>query len=580
PAPRLRRGGRVRPHPDRRHALLGRRARELADARHGRDHRGTVDEELARAVAGADPTEVTALCDALDDPGDLPYSAVARERFGLLAGELRNLRGHAAEPLLELVRRIIDVCGIDVELASSLSDAARARRENLDLFVKAVADFQAIDGAVTLPALLAWLEAEQDGEGLDAATPSPADSVKLLTVHRAKGLEWDVVFLAGVCESRFPHTTSRGLWPNRVELLPTPLRGDRRDLPALLGHDKSALDDFALASKAHEQVEELRLGYVAFTRAKHALVVSSYLWTEGRKTPLGPSPFQEVVREQLAVWGEAPLAWSDKPPKDTPNPLQEVPRQVPWPVTEQTAEALRRLDAAERVAAAAAHPEPELDVVAAAQVAQWDDELERLVAEATAARSDVVEVRLPASLSATALAQVRDDPSAYAERLARPMPQPPSPSARFGTAFHAWVEARFGQQDLLDPDELPGRADVGIDDYADLRALIEKFEAGPFAERVPHRIEAGFSLVLAGQVLRGRIDAVYAEPDGGFLVVDWKTGRREGVDPLQLALYRLAWAELNDLPPDRVRAAFYFVRSGELVEPPDLPGREELERLL
>ena len=560
-------------------ALLGRRARELADARQGRAAGGTVDEELSRAVAGADPTEVTALCDALDDPGHLPYSAVARERFGLLAGELRHLRGHAAEPLLELVRRIIDVCGIDIELASSLSDAARARRENLDLFVNAVADFQAIDGAVTLPALLAWLEAEQDGEGLDAATPSPADSVKLLTVHRAKGLEWDVVFLAGVCESRFPHTTSRGLWPNRVELLPTPLRGDRRDLPALLGHDKSALDDFARASKTHEQVEELRLGYVAFTRAKHALVVSSYVWTEGRKTPLGPSPFQEVVREQLAVWGEAPLAWSDKPPKDTPNPLQELPRQVPWPVTEQTAEALRRLDAAERVVAAVAQPEPELDVVAAAQVAQWDDELERLVAEATAARSDVVEVRLPPSLSATALAQVRDDPSAYAERLVRPMPQPPSPSARFGTAFHAWVEARFGQQDLLDPDELPGRADAGIDDYAELRALVEKFEAGAFAERVPHRIEAGFSLVLAGQVLRGRIDAVYTEPDGGFLVVDWKTGRREGVDPLQLALYRLAWAELNDLPPDRVRAAFYFVRSGELVEPPDLPGRAELERL-
>ena len=246
----------------------------------------------------------------------------------------------------------------------------------------------------------------------------------------------------------------------------------------------------------------------------------------------------------------------------------------------QTAESLRRLDAAERVATAADLDEPELDVVAAAQVAEWDDELERLVTEATAARTGVVEVRLPASLSATALAQVRDDPAAYAERLARPMPQPPSPSARFGTAFHAWVEARFGQQDLIDPDELPGRADVGIDDYAELRSLIESFEAGPFAERAPHRIEAGFSLVLAGQVIRGRIDAVYTEPDGGYLVVDWKTGRQEGADPLQLALYRLAWAELHDVPLERVRAGFYFVRTGELVEPADLPGREELERLL
>ena len=80
----------------------------------------------------------------------------------------------------------------------------------------------------------------------------------------------------------------------------------------------------------------------------------------------------------------------------------------------------------------------------------------------------------------------------------------------------------------------------------------------------------------AGQVVRGRIDAVYAEPEstgGGFLVVDWKTGRHETADPLQLALYRLAWAELHDLPLDQVRAAFHYVRSGRTVEPPDLPDR-------
>ncbi len=43
------------------------------------------------------------------------------------------------------------------------------------------------------------------GRGLDVATPSEADSVKLLTVHRAKGLEWDVVFLVGVCAEKFPN---------------------------------------------------------------------------------------------------------------------------------------------------------------------------------------------------------------------------------------------------------------------------------------------------------------------------------------------------------------------------------------
>ncbi|MFT3872721.1 MAG: ATP-dependent DNA helicase [Nocardioides sp.] len=562
-------------------ALLGRRAEELAAGRRGRVESATLDEALAAAVAGADPTEVPALSDALEDPGGLSYSTEARERFGLLAAELRMLRAHAGEPLLELVRRIIDVCGIDVELASSVSEATRARRENLDLFVKAVAEFQAVDGAVTLPALLAWLEAEQDGQGLDIATPSEADSVKLLTVHRAKGLEWDQVFLVGACEERFPNTRSRGIWPNRVELLPTPLRGDRRDLPALGGHDKAAIERLRLDTKQHEQTEELRLGYVALTRARHALVVSSFLWTEGRKSPLGPSPYQQTLREVLAGWDNQPLAWRDKPEKGTPNPLQASVREVPWPVTEQTAEALRRLAAAELVRSVDPTTEdPELDTVQAAQVAEWDEELDRLLAEARREVATEVAVPLPPTLSATALGRLREDPAAFAAELVRPMPRRPSPAARFGTRFHAWLEARFGQQDLIDPDELPGRADAGIDDDADLDALIERFEQGPFADRPPHRIEAPFSLVLAGQVIRGRIDAVYREPDGSFLIVDWKTNRAADADPLQLAIYRLAWAELQGVPLDRVRAAFHYVRTQQTIEQADLPDRAALEALV
>jgi DNA helicase-2/ATP-dependent DNA helicase PcrA len=570
-------------------ALLGRRARDLADATPGRGVSGTIGEDLAKAVAGSDPTEVVSLTDALDDPGELPYSAASRRRFSLLSSELRQLRAHASESLLELVRRIIDACGIDVELASSVSDAARARRENLDLFVKAVAEFQAVDGVVTLPALLAWLDAELDGEGLDVATPTPADSVKLLTVHRAKGLEWDSVFIVGACEGRFPHTTSRGVWPTRQEFLPTPLRGDERDLPSLPGHDASALKTFRERTKQHEATEELRLGYVAFTRARHTLVVSSYLWKEDRKTPLGPSPYQSLVRDLLVEGGEQPLAWLDKPAKGTPNPLAETVRETPWPVTEQTAEALRRVDAAERVRRHLDAPSdvpvpeaPDPDLVHASVVTDWDQTMERLLAEARREQSPVVEVPLPASLSATSLARLRDDPDILAAELARPMPRRPAPSARLGIRFHEWVESRLGQPDLIDPDELPGRADAEIDDYADLRGLIEAFEQGPFGDRRPHRTEAPFALVLAGQVVRGRIDAVYRDDrdQDGWLVVDWKTSRVETADPLQLAIYRVAWADLAGVPVDRVRAAFYYVRSGRLVEPRGLPDRAALERVV
>ncbi len=122
-------------------ALLGRRAAELAGARGAaeRDLGRSVTDELVDAVSGADPTEVPSLMDALEDPGEGDYSPAARERFALLAEELRVLRQHVGEPLLDLVRRIVDTTGIDVELASSVSPAVRARRDNLDLFVKGVA---------------------------------------------------------------------------------------------------------------------------------------------------------------------------------------------------------------------------------------------------------------------------------------------------------------------------------------------------------------------------------------------------------------------------------------------------------
>ena len=560
--------------------LLSRRANEIA----GRQGRGgeseSITEHLLDIADGIDPAEIPSLDDALSDPGEAPYSAEALDRFALLAGELRMLRTYVGEPLLDIVRRIIDTSGTDVELASAVSPAAIARRDNLDLFVKAVADFQAVDGDVTLPALLAYLTAEDDqGNGLDVATPTEADSVKLLTVHRSKGLEWDSVFLVGVCETRFPSNRSRTLWTSSPSILPAPLRGDAHDLPQLQGWDKAALDAYRADTRAHDAEEELRLGYVAFTRAAHHLSVTSYLWSP-RATPFGPSSYQAVVRDQLDAWGEPVDGWLDKPVKGDPNPYDAVDPSRPWPSTSVGREAALRIEAAGRVRDVdPADADHGLDMIEAARVAEWDAELDRLLVEARRDRSSDIAVPLPTSLSATALGRLNEDPETFARDLARPMPRQPSSAARFGTRFHAWVEARFGQQDLFDYGDLPGRADAGIDDDADLKELIATFEAGPFATRVPHQVEAPFALVLAGQVVRGRIDAVYSDSDG-YLLVDWKTNRSASADPLQLAIYRLAWAELHGVPLEDVRAAFYYVRTGQLVEPDGLADRQALEGIL
>jgi len=68
---------------------------------------------------------------------------------------------------------------------------------------------------------------------------------------------------------------------------------------------------------------------------------------------------------------------------------------------------------------------------------------------------------------------------------------------------------------------------------------------------------------------------VFADPDGGYTVVDWKTGRRPTgaaaqAAAVQLAAYRLAWSELAGVSLDRVRAAFHYVRDDVTVRPVDL----------
>jgi DNA helicase-2/ATP-dependent DNA helicase PcrA len=90
---------------------------------------------------------------------------------------------------------------------------------------------------------------------------------------------------------------------------------------------------------------------------------------------------------------------------------------------------------------------------------------------------------------------------------------------------------------------------------------------------------------VEGLLVRGRIDAVFAEDDGGWDVVDWKTGRRPSgagasAAAVQLAAYRLAWHQLTGAPLDRVRAAFFYVRDGVTVRPADLLDAEQLQALV
>jgi DNA helicase-2/ATP-dependent DNA helicase PcrA len=220
-------------------------------------------------------------------------------------------------------------------------------------------------------------------------------------------------------------------------------------------------------------------------------------------------------------------------------------------------------------------------------IARWRREAKLLLAERSerARRDGPIEVAVPSHLSVSQLVVLRKDPQALARSLRRPLPHRPAPQARRGTAFHAWLEQRFGAVRLIDIDDLPGAADEGAADDEELAALQEAFLTGEWAERTPVEVEVPFATTVAGVVVRGRMDAVFADPDGRFDVIDWKTGRRpSGAEAeaaaVQLSAYRIAWASLAGVPVRKVRAGFHYVREQVTVRPADLMEAAELAALI
>ena len=567
-------------------ALLANRARALADA--GSHQTDDLVAALDAAVAGMDSTEVISLAEAVDDPGLSAYAPEALPRFQELSVELRELRAHAAEPLLDLVRRVISTIGLDVELTATPDHVDAGRRDHLAAFLDAVGNFVSTESDGSLDGLLAYLAAEEEyAAGLDLAVPSEADSVKLLTTHRSKGLEWPVVFVPTLVSKVFPSDRGRDKWTTNAKVLPWPLRGDADTLPDIHDLSNAGLKAFADECKEVNALEERRLGYVAFTRAKELLVATGHWWGPTQKRPRGPSSYLSVLKKHA---GERVISWAEQPELTAENPELAEQTQAPWPTPYDVDSFQRRLESAalvqlSRTEGPSIEAEESLLLDEQATVARWDSELERLLSEARESRSrKAFDVALPAALSATQMMRLAKDPDGLAAELARPMPRKPNRAARFGTRFHAWVESYFGQQLLLDPDDLPGAADEDIVDDTDLTDLMDAFRDGPFGDTTPYEIEAPFALALDGRVVRGRIDAVYqiVRPDGsrGYDVIDWKTTRGETADPLQLAIYRVAWSELMNIPLNQVTAAFYYVRTADIIRPENLPDKQQLTTLL
>ncbi|MDD2859138.1 MAG: ATP-dependent DNA helicase [Candidatus Nanopelagicales bacterium] len=551
-------------------AGLGARAAELAGTER-RPEAHTVADALDDAVAGADPVEMTSLSDAILDPGDpARFSPQALARLTSFGAELRQLRRHASEPLVEFLGRVVRSTGLDVELAL----APAQQRLAWLTFVEFAAEFTDLDGRSSLGAFLRRLrDAERFDIDLSIDVVQRTDAVQLMTVHKAKGLEFPHVFVPGFVDGAFPGGPARGQWPGTASAVPWHVRPDATDdlrSYPVLDRSPKATEFTAYQGVLQElqHADHQRLAYVALTRAERTLVVTGHWWGPTQQRRREPGAFLEQVRTTCLDGAGVIAHWHPEPDAEVrDNPFLEHEGGVPWPAPVESRTVVRDLHA--RIQQPASEEPLGLTDDETRQLADLDDAAAALLAEARRLRAPVVQVALPSSISASVLMRAMRDPEGLAADLARPMPAPSSAASARGTAFHAWVETQYGQQSLLDPDDLPGASDHDIVSDADLDELREAFAATAFAAMTPVAVEQSFAIVLGGRVVRGRIDAVFAVGDR-FDVIDWKTGSAASADPLQLALYRLAWSRIAQVPLDAIDAGFLLVRTGEVLRP-DLP---------
>ncbi len=551
-------------------------------AKRGIDQRALPDEvreTMRNSLAGG---ERGSLVDALDFLATAKPDRSEWERFSPEGAQrLRDagrtfarLRTRAGMDLPDFVSAVVQELQLDIEVAANRYRTLGPAP--IEAFFDALSGYLQIDDVASLGGFLAWLREAEKREDL---SPRPEDpepgTVQVLTIHGSKGLEWDIVAVPRMVEGELPAAPQSLKGWLSVGQLPWEFRGDAADLPLLAWRSATTRKEYVDAEavfredvRAHEGNEERRLAYVAVTRARDSLLLSGAFWGATKKKRMPSTYLLELA--EAGVIGPLPTE-----PVNEENPLGDEVDYVSWPF-----DPLGRRRPAVEAAAEAVRAAP------AAVAGPWSEEVGLLLEERRRRLEGHAEVAMPTRVPASRFKEFLTDPATVAASLRRPMPERPYRATQLGTLFHAWVEDRYGAGDITDElDALPVESDIedlyGVDDAA-LAKLQRTFEASQWAGRKPVEVEREIHLPFAGRIVICKIDAVYDLPGGRFQVVDWKTGKapKDAQDleekQLQLALYRLAYAQWRGIDPAIIDAVFYYVADDRMIAPERIFDEHEL----
>jgi len=512
------------------------------------------------------------------DPG--PLEEIPKAEQSLLrafAETIADVRRRATSlPLASLIDLAVTETGYD--LAVLMRPSGEARFANVRKLMRLAAEFEVAEGR-NLRGLLDFLAARADADSdAQAATAVEGhDGVRIMTIHSAKGLEFDVVAI--------PHLSRGLLAPARAPLLTlgrepeVPRVGMQLRRLGARGVNLYAQRELCEEAQQREVEEELRLFHVAATRARERLLLSGVL----SASPPSRESIGRPVIERIVAGFEIDRGADSAVTIPAPEPRPGLEAAFGAP---EIAVRLNLASVERAKALTAVRKEPGWAGDAGAGPAPL------------VTRRPVKAPKRP--LSYTAISGHGESPAARplaSDRALRDGDDSPivvDGGAVRGRAVHALLEWSHANQWQLPTEEVVGRiaasAEVGASSNLTAEELLAPLRAwlgsSFFAKRINNahgsRSEVPLLIEVGDTTLRGSIDLLVEEQGGAPLIVDYKTDRVEGSEvvdlasgyKIQQAIYALAVAEARGVPA--VDLTYVFLERPE--EPVQASwGPEEME---